>query len=50
MAGRIQDIPSVKELVERITEEAEKIIKELPGKVIVEGIDWLGKVPTRASW
>lgn len=35
VAGRIQDIPSVKELIERIAEEAEKIIKELPGKVIV---------------
>jgi len=35
VAGRIQDIPSVKELIERIVEEAEDIIKELPGKVIV---------------
>jgi enoyl-[acyl-carrier protein] reductase II len=35
VAGRIQDIPSVKEFVERIAEEAEDIIKELPGKVIV---------------
>jgi NAD(P)H-dependent flavin oxidoreductase YrpB (nitropropane dioxygenase family) len=34
VAGRIQDIPSVKELIERIVEEAEDIIKELPGKVI----------------
>ncbi|RZN71676.1 MAG: hypothetical protein EF807_02165 [Candidatus Methanolliviera hydrocarbonicum] len=35
VAGRIHDIPTVKELIERIMDEAEEIIKILPGRVIV---------------
>jgi len=34
VAGRIKDLPTVKELVERTAEEAEDIIKNLPSKVI----------------
>ena len=34
VTGRIHDIPTVKELLERTMHDAEKIIKELPGKVV----------------
>ena len=34
VTGRIRDIPSVKELLERIVNDAEKIIKNLPKKVV----------------
>ncbi len=33
-AGRIDDMPTVKELIERIAEDAEGIIKKLPEKFI----------------
>lgn len=35
VVGRIHDIPTVKELIERIMKEAEDAIKNLPSKVIV---------------
>ncbi|MHA1257794.1 MAG: hypothetical protein ACTSPS_19600 [Promethearchaeota archaeon] len=34
VAGRINDIPSVKELIDRIMAEAEEIIRGLPSKFI----------------
>jgi len=34
VSGRIEDLPSVRELMERIAREAEKIIKRLPKEVI----------------
>jgi NAD(P)H-dependent flavin oxidoreductase YrpB (nitropropane dioxygenase family) len=33
-SGRIDDLPTVRELIERIASEAEEIIKSLPGKVL----------------
>lgn len=36
VAGRINDIPTVKELVERIMDEAEEIVRNLAGKFIKE--------------
>ncbi len=36
IAGRVNDLPSVKELVERVVREAEGIIRGLPNK-LVEG-------------
>jgi NAD(P)H-dependent flavin oxidoreductase YrpB (nitropropane dioxygenase family) len=36
VAGRIRDIPTVKELVERIVCEAEEIICNLPGRFVKE--------------
>lgn len=36
VAGRITDIPTVKELVERIMDEAEEIVRNLAGKFIKE--------------
>jgi len=33
-AGRIDDLPTVKELLERVTREAEDIIKNLPARVV----------------
>ena len=34
VTGRVDDIPPVKELVERTVQEAEEIIRNLPGKVL----------------
>ena len=34
VAGRITDIPTVKELVDSIVKEAEEIVRSLPGKVL----------------
>jgi len=34
VAGRIDDLPTVKELVERTVKEAEEIIKSLPAKIV----------------
>ncbi len=36
VAGRISDIPTVKELVDRIVSEAEEIVRNLPGRFMVE--------------
>lgn len=34
VAGRIHDLPSVRELVDRIVTEAEQIVAELPGRLL----------------
>ena len=33
--GRIHDLPTVKEVIERIMEEAERIIRKMPEKYLV---------------
>ena len=36
VAGRINDIPTVKDLIDGIMKEAEEIIRDLPSKFIVD--------------
>ncbi len=36
IAGRVNDLPTIQELVERVVREAEEIIRGLPNK-LVEG-------------